>query len=213
MLETSVNALSLNPSENFQSEWLPWKASYGAVSLWYLELNSTSNKFDIIEYAVGPTTPKGIIDIFEGIKRCYHPVPLDEEWYARHIALCTTEGKLDQDKFYGISDRTNHVSIAGFVYAKKKSFNSRRIHRSEFFDDEYLENLKRKSRIPKRHKKWLNFQTYAALPVFSCIDTGDKPRGVIIAFKNSPQPFVLDDSNIITMTSRLMGILCTRASE
>ena len=209
ILERGALSLGLNPSEKIKDIIFPFNKPFGAASLWYLEPdpNDSQKNFRICHYSA-PEMPQEGRKFLERIKLNHKPSKYDEVRYKEAERLSYTDGKLDLEKFKSHPDRESFVSIAGYIFKTGDTIASHATESSVLFSPIRKEVFGEP--IPQRLKPWFRFVTYAAYPVFSCMDDGKQPRGVLLAFKNTPEPFVVEDRNVLVITSRLLGILCTQ---
>jgi hypothetical protein len=212
VLDTTAYALKLNPIENMIGRYIPGKRfHYGSISVWYLEPDSDQpTALKILRYS-SPEVPHEIREVFDDIKENFRPVILDENWYVQTKNHLTIQNVFRRDLFRELPDRTEHVSIAGYVYIRGYTIPTASTANSILFDPSVLKRVE--DNVPHTCLPWLKWQTFAAFPVFSPVDEGNTARGVLIAFKNSPQPFMGEDRAVLAAASRLLGILCTRASQ
>jgi hypothetical protein len=203
ILKKAAHILQLNPWDRALNMTVFWRRPIGAVSLWYLE-PGRDDRFKILTH-VAPGAPGEVAEAFQRICERHHPVRLDERLYREAIESCRDDGHFDRQKFLSIPNRQRFISVTGFVFARRTCIVSGNSSECLAFDRSYLKALQIQ-KGPEFVRRWVDFQSLAAYPVFVEGPTAD-PRGVIVAFKNTRNGITPEDQRALAMTSRVLGVL------
>jgi GAF domain-containing protein len=78
------------------------------------------------------------------------------------------------------------------------------------FDRSYLDKISI-ARLPENSKRWLDFASAVAYPVFSPGGGSDRPVGVLLAFKCVKNGITAEDKSVLVMLARLLGIVVSES--
>lgn len=179
----------------------------GGVSLWYLEPNDSDPKkftnFNIVAISA-PGAPGEATRCFEELKQYHHPIRYNEDEHRKKIAQYTQkDGSLNKRGFREDPAHDTFVSLAGFVFARQQSEVTGNAEGCLALNTHHWGALSKEPTDPKV-RRWLDFRSLAA---FAVQGKGDRPIGVLLAFKNVANGFTPPDHDVLLTTSRLVGII------
>jgi len=204
ILSTTARDIGLQPFHRLLS-WMARRLgrSVGGVTIWYMEPDASG--FRVRTFAA-PRAPRGARDALEEIQS-HRPVFLDEAWFKRALERCTEGGRLDRRKFLANVDRSEHVSLTGYVFAKRRSVNGN-TDECLVFDHAYAKDIS-PTQLDAETRRWLDFRSVAAYPVFSAHEQDGDPVGVITAFMCVKNGFTADDLTSLIVASELIGMFAS----
>jgi hypothetical protein len=205
LLQGAARVLSLNPWAHLLERIAPVLGqSPGGTVLWYLEPEGTGF---VVRAHVAPGAPAEVAILLQEIANNHKPVALDLERYRKAKEFCTrADGSFNRDAFLAIPDRSEYVSLVGYVFARRQAVGNGDTSQCLVFDRSYLRKIDI-GRLPAKAKRWLDFASAAAYPVFSPGHGPDQPVGVLLAFKCVKNGITAEDKSVLVMLSKLIGIV------
>ena len=109
------------------------------------------------------------------------------------------------DQFLLNPERSEFISLAGYVYAYKEPFPSADTQKCLAYDPSFVRILEKSGQLTRQVAKWLNFTTLCAYPVFRNGNPDDDVMGVLVAFRNVPKGITSEDEDALLTLSCLLG--------
>jgi len=140
MLHSGARVLTLNPwAQLVDRIALMLGKSSGGTVLWYLE---PVDGFFAVRAYVAPGAPPEVLELFKVLAKNHKPVALNPERYRRAKAWCKRDdGTFDRDKFLAIPDRSEYVSLVGYVFARRQAVGNGDTSQCLVFDHSYLDKI------------------------------------------------------------------------
>ena len=193
--------MAMNPWERALNTLAFWSQPVGALSLWYHEPGSQG--FDI-KLLIAEGAPTRAQEILDEMKKTFHPARHDHIKYKDLLKYYSPEGQLELKGFRRDSARRTATSLAGYAFFRKRPVVSNDLRQCLVYDDTFQLSYQQKE-LSKDARRWLNFGSAAAFPVFSPVDRRGDPVGVLIAFKNQSNLIVPEDISCLMIAARLIG--------
>lgn len=212
LLRGAVDLLSTNVWGKLVARLAFWNNAAGSISIWYLEpTRDATGVFRIIRYATSKPPSEEVVEAYRELAARYRPVGLDESTFERVYGECKQEaiGERKKDwkrRFVERGNRPSFVSLTGWVFAKRIDLISGNAGSCLAFDRKYARVLPQKYQN-ERVSRWLNFQSFAAFPIFDGVSRSTTPVGVLIAFRNIRNGFTSEDVDGMITLSRIYGLV------
>lgn len=209
LLHCSARVLTLNPWAQLVERIAPilGKES-GGTSLWYLE---PEGRGFAVRAHVAPGAPEEVATLLKELATNHNPVAVDWERYRRAKEFCKrTDGSFNRDAFLAIPDRSEYVSLVGYVFSRRQAVGTGDTSECLVFDHSYLHKIDIGG-LPAKAKRWLDFASVAAYPVFSPSHPPEQPVGVLLAFKCVRNGITAEDKSALVMLSKLIGIVVSES--
>jgi hypothetical protein len=192
------------------------KRAYGGLSLWYLEPSPNLEALIIRRFAA-PSAPPSVIEQFKLVRAGHRPAVFKEDQFAFALAealkAARGNGRTPREELMAIQGRSQFMSVAGYVYKKKKVLVARDASLCVAFDRSYRE--KADNNLTGIERRWLDFNSFACLPVLDTLGGEEPVFGVLVAFKNITGGFRREEWSLLASTAKLLGLLIRshRAAE
>jgi hypothetical protein len=133
----------------------------------------------------------------------HFPVQLQLGRYEDRVARCKAAGGDKwEELFRNQQDRSEFVSLTGYVYSKAQTVTSGNLDTCLVFDRGYLQIVKD---LPPDALDAFDFMSVIAVPV---IDATRHPRGVLMALRRMSRGFIPEDYHVVEkVASQLSFVL------
>ncbi len=208
VLEGLLGALRLSPWQWLTVPWRFMRPYFGSARVVIYRPTPDEKRLKIVQVSYPTDVVKGALMVYKWLEDHYKPAVLDTDWFER--ALANAKGVSSrgwQKRFLNLPDRSEHVSAAGWIFAKGEVLYRPIAANCVSFDSESWKDLRagkvglKGKRFPKADMRWVEVRSFIGCP----IDTGSARHGVLFASRNVVGGFVPEDTEIVIAFSHILG--------
>jgi hypothetical protein len=203
VLKSTRNIIQLSPWDRTIRLMKFYRKGACLTSALYFVPDNVQRRFYIQESVFPENVPDRVRDAYLIISQNHNPCFLDESEFERHKKLAkgnNPEGW--QERFLNFAERSQFISVCGWIYEKKETLISRDADKCLAFDGSFIDKAKTIKGFSHKDKRWVDVKSFTG-----CIVNGPNGRvaGVLLVMKNIRGGLVPEDLEITIIASQLMG--------